>query len=420
MRKCLHCEIEFEFKKGDAHPNTKASYKQVLKVFESIPENPNDLPRARKRRRIEKAAEILGLSRTTVERRLRIGSDKGSGGTANRIYCSDKCRSAYNKANGKLAKARSKLSEGWKITREGKKVKRQKLTCEICGHEYFRGDGNRCKSKECSAEKHRRKANKFAKKKKIEKLKEQGYQINKEGYITNLVCQHTNCGKTFSSKNNTDPKIYKHYDKRYRDGRSEKFHRNAPLMIHKYCSGECEYQHWRMVETRQRRINRGAKPRKIECPICGEKSETYIHNKITCGRKACSKEYQSRLGKEQRDSWRKEERKCTGCEKTFQTEVWKRTKYCSIKCYNKYKARITHEQVVNLDDKYVVQLIKSDFKSNEDIKISEEQISPQMIEDKKLLLRLGRAWEKATGKRAVYQINVDNGLKVGLMNRVSY
>tara|TARA_Y100000310_G_scaffold221067_1_gene222624 strand:- start:810 stop:2060 length:1251 start_codon:yes stop_codon:yes gene_type:complete len=392
MTKCLHCQTEIEPVRFKIHPKIKATYEQVLKTFESIPENPNDLPRSRNRRRAEKTAALLGMSRAAVERKLRLKYDK-VGGTPKK-YCSVECRSAAGQ-NRQMKRGESQGKE-WRLNRHGKMVKRQKITCQICGHESIRGDGNTCKSKKCCNAISLKNATKSYWSNKKKELTRQGYKINKEGYITNLTCKF--CDKTFSSKNNCDVDTYKPKDKRYENGWTDK--RDRKLLIHAYCSGECEYQQFLVDTMDRRRKEGGLKPRKIECPICSEKSETYKPNQITCGDKACQKEFASRQGKEMRDSHRATGFECIWCKETFiSTTSWTHPKYCSEKCADERKAHQVHQEVVNLDDNYLIQLIKRDFIKYEDMKVSEEEISPQMIEDKKLLLQAKRAWKSVTGRK---------------------
>ena len=150
----------------------------------------------------------------------------------------------------------------------------------------------------------------------------------------------------------------------------------------------------------RRRKEGGLKPKKIECPICSKKSETWHPNQITCGDKACQKELASRQGKEMRDSHRATGFECIWCKETFiSTRAWSHPKYCSEKCADERKAYKVHQEAVNLDDKYLIQLIKRDFIKCEDMKVSEEEISPQMLEDKKLLLQAKRAWKSVTGRK---------------------
>tara|TARA_R100001594_G_scaffold48246_1_gene81100 strand:+ start:4543 stop:5490 length:948 start_codon:yes stop_codon:yes gene_type:complete len=238
------------------------------------------------------------------------------------------------------------------------------------GREY----GKRAETKE--------RRNQRNKKKRMKELTEQGYNVHPDGYLLDIKCDH--CGETFSTKN-----------------------RGQALRIYSsmYCSDKCYQANG--IKTLQARI-RASLPqglRKFNCPYCKAKVETYKKDQVCCGKRSCTLAQQRDAGRKNRGEWTKVELNCLCCGKVMIRKVRKynrhgelseeptaRFKYCSAKCTAEYPKKA-------MTDAWIKQQILNDFKRHEGVSFPRKEISPQMIEDKRLLLKLKRAWKTATGKQ---------------------
>lgn len=226
--------------------------------------------------------------------------------------------------------------------------------------------------------------NRLSKEKKIKKFIEKGYNVHPDGYLLGIKCDH--CGEAFSTKNRGPMAALRIYPKMY-------------------CTNECRIKLQIKKSVAVKREKQGGL-RKFNCPHCGDKIETYREHLKLCGKIECERaESRVKQGKT-RGEWVEVKKECRNCKKPFTAKVRECTpgghaqdpieatqhiKYCSRKCGKNYRGN-------HLTDPYVKTSIKRDFSRSNDMIISDDQISPQMVEDKRLLLKLNRAWKTKTGK----------------------
>jgi hypothetical protein len=178
-----------------------------------------------------------------------------------------------------------------------------------------------------------------------------------------------------------------------------------------FCSKECRVKTGtkRLVAKKRQRANPDCEGglRKFNCPHCGDKIETYRTQLKYCGKDECKAIQQRIYQANYRGEWVEVKKgECRNCKKPFTAKVRKcktdgrdrdhikataHIKYCSFKCRANYGRDY-------LTDSFIKAQIRRSFLKVEGMIISDNQISPQMVEDKRLLLKLDRAWKAKTGK----------------------
>jgi hypothetical protein len=197
-----------------------------------------------------------------------------------------------------------------------------------------------------------------------------------------------------------------------------------PTILSVFCSVNCRQKNRRVLERKEK----GVKKEKAKCAVCNTVFERTTSPKLRANKKAvhiketCSEECRTeKYRKDRRDKQDKQRiqitRNCCHCQTEFTIEGYKGStygkKYCSRACtikaniikscenlrkdgrgeVNALKRRATEE----LKDSYIRQHIIQDFK-RDGLRMSASEISPQMIEDRRLLLQAKRAWKQVTGK----------------------
>jgi len=230
--------------------------------------------------------------------------------------------------------------------------------------------------------------NQWSKKKRMKELTEQGYNVHPDGYLLDIKCDY--CKKNFSTKS------------RMQEGKGC---RGLRIYSSMYCSDKCYRTN--TIKTSQARF-RASLPqglRKFNCPYCKAKVETYQENQVCCGKRSCQQTQQRDYNRGERGEWTKVEMNCICCGKVMIRKVRKynrqrelskkptaRFKYCSAECTAAHPSKA-------MTDSWIKQQILNDFKRQEGVSFPRKEISPQMIEDKRLLLKLKRAWKTVTGKQ---------------------
>lgn len=231
--------------------------------------------------------------------------------------------------------------------------------------------------------------NRLSKEKKMQKFIDKGYKVHPDGYLLDIKCD--GCGKLFDTKKRGPM---------------------AALRIYKtmYCDKKCRVktQIKKNVVIKRQKQNPDCEGglRKFNCPHCGDKIETYRAQQKFCGKHKCLRTQANMKQEKLRGEWVEVNKECRHCKKPFTVKVRECTphgrpqdpikatehlKYCSSKCTVSYRSDY-------LTDAFVKHQIRNDFKRSEEMIISDDQISPQMVEDKRLLLKLNRAWKTKTGK----------------------
>lgn len=231
--------------------------------------------------------------------------------------------------------------------------------------------------------------NRRIKEKKMQKFIDKGYKVHPDGYLLDMKCD--GCGELFDTQ---------------RRGPM------AALRVYKtmFCTKECriKVQIRKCVAAKRQKQNPNCKGglRKFNCPHCGDKIETYRAQLKFCDKRECHLIQQRISQAPRRGEWVEVNKECRHCKEPFTVEVRERTpsghaqdpikatentKYCSRQCTISYRSTY-------LTDSFIKGQIRSDFRRAEGMTISNDQISPQMVEDKRLLLKLNRAWKTRTGK----------------------
>ena len=201
-----------------------------------------------------------------------------------------------------------------------------------------------------------------------------------------------------------------------------------PTILSVFCSSKCRQRNRRVLERKEKEV----KKEKAKCIICNTVFERTtspkirakkkaVHIKVTCS-KECRLEKYRKDRREERDKQRTQITKnCPHCKKDFTFDGYKDRsygdgyiKYCSKACTTKANIILDRERekkdgrkAINarrrkhteeLTDYAVRQIIVEDFK-RDGLKISASEISPQMVEDRRLLLQAKRAWRQVTGKK---------------------
>lgn len=193
----------------------------------------------------------------------------------------------------------------------------------------------------------------------------------------------------------------------------------------KYCSHQCGWDYRHAEEKKAK----GLKTEKAKCSECDtvfeRKSSPKILNsrtpqlKLTCSPK-CSKIRNRRKRIEARGKRIQIPRTCRHCQTKFTFEGYEKATYsddykmyCSPDCMNenckpkyyppqkrnrdnKRRNDAANKAWADLTDCYVRQAIMQDYK-RDGLIMSIKEISPQQIEDRRLLLQAKRAWKQATG-----------------------
>ena len=196
-----------------------------------------------------------------------------------------------------------------------------------------------------------------------------------------------------------------------------------------FCSARCGQNYRKDLLKKERKT----KIEKAKCVVCNtvferatspklranENGKTHI--KVTCSKECLTTKYREDARKKRAKIRIQITKNCPHCKKDFSFDGYKGRsygdgykKYCSRACSVKAHVIINSERMkkdgrkkVNavrrkntkeLSDYVVRQFVVGDFE-RDGLKVSASEISPQMVEDRRLLIQAKRAWRKVTGKK---------------------